>query len=124
MCRYAFKGPYKRHFACFHCRKGFKRAPLTERDDPASDPAPCPDCGARMSDMGLDFAPPPKDQIEHWEVTEHLFRLGFSHHNCGCCGGFGRLPSRWDEVSPFLGKRLRQSDGQQLLGKFAAKKPR
>jgi len=28
MCRYAFRGPYKEHFACFACRKAFKQAPI------------------------------------------------------------------------------------------------
>jgi hypothetical protein len=28
MCRYARYGPYKSHFACFHCRKAFKQPPI------------------------------------------------------------------------------------------------
>ena len=30
MCRYAFSGPYKRHFACFACRKAFKQPPIED----------------------------------------------------------------------------------------------
>ena len=30
MCRYAQYGPYKDHFACFRCRKSFKRLPVSE----------------------------------------------------------------------------------------------
>jgi len=30
MCRYAFSGPYKRHFACFACRKSFKQPPIED----------------------------------------------------------------------------------------------
>jgi hypothetical protein len=114
MCRYAFKRPYKRHFACFQCRKAFKRAPLAEPSDAVVDPAPCPDCGARMADLRLDFARPPKNEVEHWEVAEHLFRKGFGHHNCGC-GGSGPLPSRWSEVPAFLQARRQESPGEQLL---------
>ncbi len=30
MCRYAMYGPYKRHFACFKCRKAFKQPPVSD----------------------------------------------------------------------------------------------
>ena len=30
MCRYAMHGPYKRHFACFSCRKAFKQPPIVD----------------------------------------------------------------------------------------------
>jgi hypothetical protein len=30
MCRYAYSGPYKVHFACFHCRKSFKQPPIED----------------------------------------------------------------------------------------------
>lgn len=30
MCRYAMSGPYKRHYACFSCRKAFKQPPIDD----------------------------------------------------------------------------------------------
>lgn len=30
MCRYAFSGPYKSHYACFACRKAFKQPPIED----------------------------------------------------------------------------------------------
>lgn len=30
MCRYAMHGPYKRHYACFLCRKAFKQPPIED----------------------------------------------------------------------------------------------
>jgi hypothetical protein len=30
MCRYAFSGPYKQHYACFSCRKAFKQPPISD----------------------------------------------------------------------------------------------
>jgi hypothetical protein len=30
MCRYGISGPYKRHFACFACRKAFKQPPIDD----------------------------------------------------------------------------------------------
>jgi hypothetical protein len=65
MCRYGQYGPYKQYFACFHCRKAFKRPAVADwpkewtPPEREFDPAPCPDCGRRMEDMGLDFKPPP-----------------------------------------------------------------
>jgi hypothetical protein len=119
-------GPYKRHLACFHCRKGFKR-PAVE-DWPAewspaeseSDPAPCPDCGRPMADMGLDFKPPKRSAVEHWEVVEFLYQRGFAYHSCGC-GGPGFRPSRWADVPGFLESHRCRSAGELLVAKFAAR---
>lgn len=30
MCRYAFRGPYKIHYVCFSCRKGFKQPSIED----------------------------------------------------------------------------------------------
>jgi hypothetical protein len=30
MCRYGMSGPYKRHYACFSCRKAFKQPPIED----------------------------------------------------------------------------------------------
>src|SRR6516165_1035343 len=89
MCRYAMYGSYKKHYACFSCRKGFKRLAVSEwpkqlQPSDGIDPAPCPECGQRMADMGLDFKPPPRKDMEQWEVVEFLFRHGFGYHSCGC----------------------------------------
>ncbi len=124
MCRYAGKR-YKNHFACFRCRKGFKRQPVSEWPkhlQPADgiDPAPCPECGQPMADMGLDFKSPPQNDEEHWEVVEFLFERGFSYHSCGC-GGPGYRPSRWREVESFLEGHHCLSDGQRLLAKIKAR---
>jgi len=119
MCRYAFTGPYKRHFACFRCRKGFKRPPVADRVASDSDPAPCPECGQRMTEMGLDFKTPPHDDAEQWAVIEHVRRLGYGHMDCGC-GGSGPLPIRWGQVPSFLAGRQPSSDGERLAARFAA----
>jgi hypothetical protein len=120
MCRYAMYGPYKRHFACFSCRKGFKRAALARDEDAKTDPAPCPDCGAPTANMGLDFKPPRKSAVEHWEVVEFLFRRGLAYHSCGCDGP-GYRPSRWVDVAAFLDMHRRRPAGEVLAAKFAAR---
>lgn len=120
MCRYAMYGPYKRHFACFDCRKGFKRPALARAGDAATDPAPCPDCGRPMSDMGLDFKPPGRADAGHWAVVAFLYRRGFAYHSCGCAGP-GYRPSRWADVPNFLEARRCRSAGERLAAKFAAR---
>jgi hypothetical protein len=126
MCRYAQYGPYKRHFACFRCRKAFKRPPVA--DWPAEwtpsesefDPAPCPDCGRSMADVGLDFQAPKRSAVEHWEVVEFLFRRGFAYHSCGCDGP-GFRPTRWADVPGFLESHRCRPEGELLAAKFAAR---
>lgn len=82
------------------------------------DPAPCPDCGRPMTDMGLDFAPPPRCDLEHWEVVAYLFRHGFAYHSCGC-GGPGPRPSRWADVPAFLRSHRHPASGETLAARFA-----
>lgn len=111
MCRYGFHGPYKEHWACFGCRKAFKRPE-------ACRPASCPDCGSLMHDMGLDFAPPPRRDVERWAVVAHLFARGFSYHSCGC-GGPGYRPSRLRDVADFLAANEKRPEGLALAERFA-----
>ena len=120
MCRCAEYGPYKRHFACFDCRKGFKRAASARMQDAADDPAPCPDCGRPMADMGLDFKPPKQTDVEHWEVVARLYRRGFAYHSCGCVGP-GYRPTRRVDVPGFLESHRNRSQGELLATKFAAR---
>ena len=64
---------YKQHYACFNCRKAFKKTNLLEvlkqrvRIDEAGRVAHCPQCGERMPDVGYDFEPPKKDDVKAWE---------------------------------------------------------
>jgi hypothetical protein len=70
--------------------------------------------------IAASIAPPPKNDVEHWAVSERLFRLGYGHHNCGC-GGTGPLPSRWSQVAEFLEARRQESPAQRLLARFGRK---
>ncbi len=45
MCRYAIKPLYKKHYACFACRKSWKRRNKAEVDPAGAEhPARCPEC--------------------------------------------------------------------------------
>lgn len=127
MCRYGLSGPYKKHFACFGCRRSFKRLDESEwprdRQPPEGQdaPAPCTRCGQPMADMGLDFKPPRHSDNEHWEAVVFLFRHGIAYHSCGC-GGPGYHPSRWSEVPALLESHRRRSAGEALLEGFGTRR--
>ena len=70
--------------------------------------------------MGLDFKPPPIEDVEHWQVVAFLFDQGFAFHSCGC-GGPGFRPSRWAEVPAFLESHRCRSAGELLAAHFAAR---
>lgn len=87
MCRYAMKS-YKPHYACFECRKTFKRRLMWDirRDDNSLVEAKCPECGALMASMGYDFESPKKDDIKAWQHIKDLYSVGITFHSCGCTG--------------------------------------
>jgi hypothetical protein len=119
MCRYAISGPYKDRFACFHCRKAFKRRkvvdlpPSMRGGAEGAKPVLCPDCRRAMHDMGMDFEAPPKQDVRQWTKVELLFQNGFTFHSCGC--GPGLMPAELREVQAFLSETLPKTDAQRLL---------
>jgi hypothetical protein len=125
MCRYAYAGPYKDRYACFACRKAFKRRKADELParmrptDDVGEPVAvrCPDCGGPMHDMGMDFEAPRRADVRQWRKVEVLFAHGVTFHSCGC--GPGLRPVALREVGPFLADRRARSEGERLLERFA-----
>lgn len=88
MCRYAM-AKYKPHYACFTCRKTFKRRLMWDingDDKRETLEAKCPQCGELMANMGLDFASPKKGDIKQWEHLKRLYSVDITFHSCGCTG--------------------------------------
>lgn len=128
MCRYGMHS-YKQHYACFECRKAFKRrlladvqpgrqesvagrwfranATLQERQVLEEEPevAKCPDCGGPMASMGLDFEAPPKDDYRAWQHLRSLYKVGIAFHSCGC-GGPGLVPATTEALVSHLTQQL------------------
>ena len=118
MCRYAFRGPYRDHYACFTCRKSFKW-PHDRTVDPRTLPAPvCPDCHSPLEAMGLDFRAPPKDDLRQWRKVQILALRGIRYLSCGC--GPGPRPEELREVAAFLAHQLPTSEGERLLQRIDA----
>ncbi len=107
MCRYAMKS-YKPHYACFKCRKTFKRRLLVDVLDGLSNtdveiPAKCPECSELMANMGLDFEAPRKKDIKAWQHLSTLYEVGIAFHSCGCSGP-GFIPTDSNELINHLSK--------------------
>lgn len=108
MCRYS-NARYKPHYACFNCRKAFKRRLMHDinGDDTQLVEAKCPQCGSLMADMGLDFEAPKKDDTAAWNHMKTLYSVGITFHSCGC-GGPGYIPRNTDALILFLKRRLEE----------------
>ena len=126
MCRYGMYGPYKQHYACFDCRKAFKRHPDSDlpdhviRERPDDAVVPCPDCNQNMHCMGFDFEAPKKSDIKQWAKVALLYRHGFAYHSCGCCGP-GYRPECLKEVETFIHESTSMSEAEKLLVKYGAR---
>lgn len=111
MCRYATH-EYKRHYACFACRKAFKRRNKRDVDSSLDEhPARCPQCGLLMANMGLDFAPPKMSDAKAWAAAAALFEVGETFHSCGCSGP-GYRPRDPRELGSFFAERLAEYRAQ------------
>ncbi len=101
MCRYATA--YKPHYACFKCRKTFKRRLITDikRGTCSLFKASCPQCGELTADMGLDFESPKKNNIKAWQHLEKLYVVGITFHSCGCSGP-GYIPHSLPALIAYL----------------------
>ena len=113
MCRYG-DSIYKDHYACFKCRKSFKK-PFITRDvivKKLNDSSySCPQCKSKMHSMGLDFKTPKQNDIKQWQKVEILYQNGFTYHSCGCCGP-GLRPAELDQIADFLSDKLEKSEGE------------
>lgn len=106
MCRYGFV-TYKPHYACFDCRKTYKRkllSDLSKDENAVSVEAKCPECGQLMANMGLDFKAPKKEAIKEWKHIALLFEVGIAFHSCGCSGP-GYIPKNATALVEHLSKQ-------------------
>jgi DNA-directed RNA polymerase subunit RPC12/RpoP len=103
MCRYATTN-YKPHYACFNCRKTYKRRLLKDiegKEGSESKEANCPECGQLMASMGRDFEAPQKNDIKGWDHIKRLYSVGITFYCCGCTGR-GYIPRTKDGIVAYL----------------------
>ena len=70
------KNDYMLAFACFHCRKSFKRP-----SEKYVFVRKCPDCGGAAVDLGRKFQPPKKTDLEKWKTVQFLYEHGFTYRS-------------------------------------------
>ncbi len=106
MCRYHISR-YKPHYACFSCRKTFKRRLMWDiaRTNESQAEARCPECAELMADMGLDFAAPPKKDLKQWDLLKSMYSVGITFHSCGCYGP-GYIPKSKEALLKHFTERL------------------
>lgn len=97
---------YKPHYACFNCRKTFKRRLLSDiqrgyHKDDVETAAKCPECNGLMADMGLDFESPKKNDIKAWKHMATLYKVDITFHSCGCSGP-GYIPNNTKDLLHYL----------------------
>ena len=96
-------------FACFECRKSFKRKLGREA-------YACPQCGKDMCEMGRQFKAPKLDDVKQWQKVEALVQGGITFHSQRLYS-LRNMPKVLREVAPFI-RRVRSpkmSDGARLL---------
>ena len=65
-------------FACFACRKSFKRP-----RDALNLVRKCPNCDGVAVDLGRKFKPPSNDDLAAWKVVQFLYENGFPFFSIG-----------------------------------------
>jgi hypothetical protein len=103
-------------FACFGCRKSFKRKVGRETYT-------CPQCGQKMCEMGRQFKAPKLDDAKQWRKVEALVQGGITFHSQRLYS-LRNMPKVLREVAPFI-RRVRtttMSDGANLLSSTPRKR--
>jgi len=79
-----------------------------------------------MTEMGMDFKAPPKNDRKWWANAEILAKAGFTFSSCGCTGpGYGGKSKRYRYSklaykASILGKRL--SGAQEFVNNWLESK--
>jgi DNA-directed RNA polymerase subunit RPC12/RpoP len=96
---------YKPQYACFGCRKAFKRRLHADVDPDGEWRAPrCPECGGEVVSMGVGFRPPRRQQVGQWRRLAALAAEGATFL---CCGG-AKQPRSALDFQQFLAQRWRR----------------
>ena len=104
-------------YACFACRKAFKKAKPAESVVAYL----CPECAQPLVMMGTAFRAPRKADEPQWCKVELLVRAGILFYR-----NSGPRPKRLNELPAFLQAhaRAKQSPGERLLQRVGQSAPR
>ena len=104
-------------YACFACRKAFKKPMPAE----SAVSWPCPECALPLIMMGTAFRTPRRADEPQWRKVEQLVRAGFLFYR-----NSGPRPKSLNEVPAFLqaAARAKQSPGERVLQRIGQSAPR
>lgn len=90
---------YLHPYACFQCRKSFKRATRTKAV------LPCPECGCPSIGLTRKFKAPKQSDEKQWKKVEALVRHGFLFWSVG-----EPYPDTFQEVEAFAFRHAGEID--------------
>lgn len=102
-------------FACFQCRKIFKRK--VPFDWKKLEEKRCSQCQAVVWFTGTAFKAPRQEDSKQWQKAELLIKNGILFHP-----NYGYRPRVLREVAPFLKRKRLKSQGETLLAKISKAK--
>jgi hypothetical protein len=94
-------------FACFACRRSFKRPFVA-----GVDVRPCPHCGEEAVRLSRKFKAPARDDVEQWKKISFLCEHGF------------RFASVYDENGTSVPYPETLKDAQGFVGRYTPAAPR
>jgi len=105
--------PYLIHFACFGCRRSFKRSVAYGAKDYVKR---CPHCGGRAIDLGRHFKAPKASDTEQWRKVKYLVAAGFFfQHVRNEKTGQVPYPETLQEAREFVDRYRAQAWTERLL---------
>lgn len=109
--------PTLMQYACFTCRKVFKK-PIAA---PSEVGYPCPSCAQPLNMMGTAFRAPRRANEPQWRKVEDLVRAGILFYR-----NSGPRPRSPNEVTAYLQEysRSKQSAGERVLERMGQLPPR
>nr|ARK12873.1 hypothetical protein A6C57_22470 [Fibrella sp. ES10-3-2-2] len=110
-------------YACFNCRKGFKRRldkDTLPQDRRVNDIVKCPDCGAEMKNLGKDLRLPSRKDIDKWLAIEYLSIHNYNFYTCGCYG-LGPIPQNLEAAKAKIELLRPKSEGELMLARLNQK---
>lgn len=88
-------------FACFGCRKAFKRV----FDETEPDTKPCPECGGAAIRLSRKFKPPAMKDAAQWKKVQYLVENGYRFETVyDETGAAVRYPKTLQEAHEFVAR--------------------
>ncbi len=89
-------------YACFACRKSFKRK-LSEGSEVGMPDKTCPHCGGVAIGLSRNFKAPPMNDIQQWKKVAYLVKNGFRfYHQYDESGQAVPYPATMAEAPKFV----------------------